>query len=90
MAHTPGPWRRYTEDLRGGTYWCVKRGEMADSIDIHVDDNGEADTALIAAAPDLLAALKECSERIEYAGIFAPSAIQKARAAITRAEGTKP
>lgn len=56
-GHTPGPWRVGTEDLRGGRFHVVYRpgGDDVDTIDIHEDDNGERDAALIALAPELKA-----------------------------------
>lgn len=57
---TPGPWELYNEDLRGGQYWVVAiPGPDFETIDLHADENGEANARLIAAAPDLYAALKE-------------------------------
>lgn len=56
--HTSGPWSYHTEDLRGGRYYCVVIPGADETIDIHQTDNGEANAKLIAASPDLLAALK--------------------------------
>lgn len=55
MPHTPGPWKW----ARSGLEPCVIRGTVEGEIS--VDDE---DAALIAAAPELLAAL----ERISRAG----------------------
>lgn len=54
---TPGPWQLRSEDLRGGRYWCVILPGCEESTDLHEDDNGEANSRLIAAAPELYEAL---------------------------------
>lgn len=95
MTHTPGPWAVGFEGLRGGTYWCVSRSDAAEEIDIHEDDNGEADARLIAAAPDLLAAAKELRATIsknepmpfEAWNALCDEVIERADAAIAKAEG---
>lgn len=58
---TPGPWTTHAEDLRGGRYYVVAMptDESWDSIDLREDENGEANAALIAAAPELYEALRE-------------------------------
>ena len=64
---TPGPWGCWASDLRGGRYWTVDRpGE--ELIDIHEEDNGEADARLIAAAPDMYEALRTTSANIRSLG----------------------
>jgi hypothetical protein len=93
---TPGPWALGFEGLRGGKYWCVSRSQKEDceSIDIHEDDNGEADCRLIAQAPALLAALRECADKLEKAAIaggsdpeYAALAVQPYRDVIRAAQG---
>ena len=94
-AHTPGPWSI-------GMYGILKRNEN-ESVQRIVDFYGQNDTDkananLIAAAPDLLAALKEFDAAITEGGLFetAPQrhrgrkALIAARAAIARAEGRSP
>lgn len=83
--YTPAPWKVEVNDLRGGKYWTIHRATHLEPIDIHEDDNGEADAPLIAAAPDLLEALK---------GILAITdrdhvVWKRARAAIAIAEATE-
>jgi len=60
MGHTPGPWKLEhwgdcEIDVYGGedTLVCTLRGGST-----HPDDDSEPDAAIIAAAPDMLAALK--------------------------------
>lgn len=47
----------------------------------------EANARLIAAAPELLSALKDCIESLERLGAFRVTCIQQAKAAIKKAEG---
>lgn len=81
-VHTPGPWKLYSEDLRGGKYWCVSFPPSThdSEIDLHETDNGEANARLIAAAPDLLDACYAAVDRCEYEHIrkILYSAIAKA------------
>jgi len=94
--HTPGPWR-----VTGGP---TPRGNAAGvcSVDgLHVTDvhgygtsieTDHANARLIAAAPDLLAALENVSAKLErLCGVSYPDAIaldlSQARAAIARAKG---
>lgn len=56
-AHTPGPWKVGSEQLRGGLYWYVAIPGAEETIDLHESENGEANARLIAAAPDLFAAI---------------------------------
>ena len=65
MAHTAGPWyvgKHGDNDsdvcAEGGPLICSLRGGSADACDLTAD----ADARLIAAAPELLAALKELME----------------------------
>ena len=59
---TPGPWPLGMEDLRGGRYWVVSRPGRDESIDLHEDDNGEADARAIAALPGLIEAAEKLLE----------------------------
>jgi hypothetical protein len=99
--HTPGPWA--AEDVRSGKYHVYFRinaqGESAHIAGVYPHyGNAEANARLIAAAPDLLAALKliadasECFAPSEEDEFTAPAhrlwvAITEARAAIARAKG---
>jgi hypothetical protein len=95
--HTPGPWKDgplFGRETRG-VFWTdtSKPGRWQR----RVDDKGEflaADARLIAAAPDLLSALRsivaECKgpERPYSSDSFLPAQfIEAAQAAIARAEG---
>lgn len=88
-AHTPGPWeiRRYprvggsTKDLMGnGGGFVVK-----------LDGASDANARLIAAAPELLEALKALvvmdKQLLESCGIGDTAVLIQARAAIAKAEG---
>ncbi len=94
-AHTPGPWRS------DSPYVSAPSGEhrtiVADCDQAFSDDECEANTRLIAAAPELLAALDETVTRFErclvHAGSdpeFAHEATRDARAAIATARGAAP
>jgi hypothetical protein len=75
MSHTPGPWHRqgpiYEDEcgIAGGVPVDVvvpsdEEGEPAVSV---LDDLSVADADLIAAAPDLLVALKDAREKLKAA-----------------------
>jgi hypothetical protein len=86
VTHTPGPWQIY-----GGAYkFIVARPmpnhkpfvcELPDSEPETEEERANAD--LIAAAPDLLAALKTAVKIIEYEGF----GTDELRAVIAKAEG---
>ena len=93
MAHTPGPWRFMTDST--GEYLAVfanVQGGTKVICPVKIAD--EADARLIAAAPDLLAALKECSFRLatlvaasgDFSDVHA-KALDAATAALAKAEG---
>lgn len=91
MAHTPGPWKVvdrfyvWTDD----DVSC----EVAKVCDENLDDDmlaqADADARLIAAAPGLLAALKDCVEWLESVplGDAPQRSVQNARSVIAKAEG---
>jgi hypothetical protein len=104
MTHTPGPWTTVLRDEEksagGRTFrqWEVRNAELNRCIcDVYyVTEEGEADAILMAAAPDLLAALLQ-------AEIVTAEACQgqdmanecwrilgQIRAAIAKAEGSRP
>jgi hypothetical protein len=97
-AHTPGPWK--VHDLYPHVIVTEKDDEEnLLHIDYTGDDNGiacaptSADAKLIAAAPDLLAALKRLSREVGLlSAAVTPNELRaaekQARAAITKAEGT--
>jgi len=75
-THTPGPWR-VEPDGQGCDRVVGPRGTVADTI------GNEANARLIAAAPDVLAALKRY---VEHYG----DPLKVARVAIAKAEGLVP
>lgn len=74
QAHTPTPWSNRIEDLRGGRYFVVVREPAIDTIDLHENDNGEADAAYIVKAVNnfyrLLEALGNAEIRLRGAGML--------------------
>ena len=90
-THTPGPWR-FEWDGRP-TWSCVRhrvKGEWQvavtdDLIDEHPEES-EANARLIAAAPELLAALKEALYAVTEID-NAHKSLRQMRAAIAKAEG---
>lgn len=83
-THTEGPWLAVNlmddKDERKAFMVEGPNGEDIATMESKNDDEAEAHSLLIAAAPDLLAALKHCViERSEW--------IDEARAAIAKAEG---
>ena len=87
--HTPGPWTFVHEGGIDGGYFIDAKEDV---VVLPRGRLNEADARLIAAAPDLLAALKrmEIADRKQAAGeIYDYSnAVLEARAAIAKAEGT--
>src|SRR5262245_18393193 len=100
MTHTPGPWRYSLGDghYAGQADWAISTDTDSPEISgvAHniIDEN---DARLIAAAPDLLAALKASLDALHYIATLdsAPKAtrqlaerdLAKASAAIAKAEG---
>jgi hypothetical protein len=91
MTHTPGPWYvgKYGDNdsdvcAVGGPVICALRSGKADPHDMEAD----ADAALIAAAPELLAVLTWCADRWDkYDEDDAPELGQAIRDAIAKAAG---
>jgi hypothetical protein len=88
MTHTPGPWAYDQESDNSTDFWVFQANGPA-RIAVEVS---ERDAALIAAAPDLLAALQEVTRCLAWHAQEHPVgmdcvAVAKARAAITRATG---
>jgi hypothetical protein len=94
MAHTPGPWTlEYNEyagyDMMSGG-WVVKSSTgWIVVMDCNKDDaKGKADALLIAAAPDLLAALRRVERVLKTSDTWYLSEQHKvALAAIVKATG---
>ena len=103
-AHTPGPWRWEERNGYDVLVSCVE-GEFysnGDKQHVEVIDDGSAggeysasidvdgpDARLIAAAPDLLEALKDLREAINSRGVIdTVKALKKTDAAIAKATAT--
>lgn len=88
FKHTPGPWVAALDHNSRPIVWGPGTWQIADGW--HTPDgNGWANARLIAAAPDLLEALKDCADRL---GIHMKhsedlAAHMKAVAAIAKATG---
>ena len=80
MTYTKGPW---TFDYSTWHYWFIEHQQGDETYTLTKLDCGEADARLIAAAPDLLEALREAIEIIEGTGLDATAQ----RAAILNATG---
>jgi hypothetical protein len=86
--HTPGPWsvddphQIWAESA--GEYVAITRVEDWDTIP---REQAEANARLIAAAPELLEALKAMLTNWEEAPAYGSDAAAKARAAIAKATG---
>ena len=94
-GHTPGPWVHYSASKHyppgsslnyGSIIWATGVGEVAQTPGLSDVEKDNANARLIAAAPELLEALKAL---MEYAGIIEERAddvaTNKARAAIAKA-----
>lgn len=94
-GHTPGPWvwRAKSGSLHQVGDAPAQFGQFGKCVltPIYEYDSGadtivsDADAALIAAAPDLLAALKDLHEAVQGGG-YPHAAMTEARAAIAKAE----
>lgn len=96
MAHTPGPWRPYfyvgNRRLRTGQ-WGLIGGDgfplFCNGVKENCGNSAE-DIRLAAAAPELLAALKEIvayDEGSNKPGDFGYEVLQRCKTAIAKAEG---
>ena len=83
--HTPGPWT--TSSLPNGTEWTVSIDDGDMLADLTGCPNEQANARLIAAAPDLLAALQKidanAAESVEWIRRVAREAIAKATGSST-------
>lgn len=92
--HTPGPWTQGTSKIGLTCVWLDGITEQRDGRGLGhentwIDCNTEANARLIAAAPELLEALKACDEAMSYMSeydipITLPDMV---KAAITKAIG---
>ena len=78
MSHTPGPWNVYALDWRS----VEAMGRVV--ADVRTSDD---DARLIAAAPDLLAALEQVVALAGGVVVREPGLLAECRAAIARARG---
>lgn len=89
MTHTPGPWSYIGNGdvVAKSDKYCGGEKDIA-SVFLTVNDEDEANARLIAAAPDLLEALKDMLDGHEDACTgYGEGAADKARAAIAKATG---
>lgn len=86
--HTPGPWHlsRHPYDRNYMRITCGNDPAKDDTLRGYC---GEANARLIAAAPDLLAALERLLLSGDVRDAAEKSALTQARAAIAKAEGEK-
>ena len=80
IKHAPGPWRAGLPGPKHGAQMILAENDFQTALVF-----GQANARLIAAAPELLEALIECLE-CEFA-VTDRAAVDKARAAITKATG---
>ena len=96
--HTPGPWRAFRGDrlTAHADDWCASAGPTMICSGIGFNDEAEANARLIAAAPDLLAALEEALSELETIDMnllegrdtyVSDTRMERIRAAITAARG---
>ena len=94
--HTPGPWT-VCKDGTGDTFISGPNAECIADLGIHDEERCDEDAHLLAAAPDLLAALKHLAEILEVdggcppcIGSMAPAEhhLGLAKAAIAKADRT--
>jgi hypothetical protein len=97
-THTPGPWSASINSkplyTSAEIYGPPNGFGMVASIHASVGSDGEklANARLIAAAPELLDALKEALANLEYLGLRdnkLPGMMQRINCAIAKAEGVK-
>lgn len=102
MTHTPGPWkasfgdliRVFATELPGVTVCGVhKIGRQVGEYTPEAEVQCKANARLIAAAPDMLAALKLAEEHLPFIADDNPEAshaLVQVRAAVAKAEGRTP
>lgn len=92
--HTPGPWTPHEQGVHPYPFVCgpaepTEHGEESFLVAYATGVNAEANVNLIAAAPDMLAALQNLvGEWPEGEGMKLGDRIQQARAAIDKATGS--
>ena len=84
--HTPGPWtRECVTALDGELMSCTVRGAGRVVAEIEPHDDCEPDARLIAAAPDLEAALRNLVAAVENSEADSVYELAAARAALAKA-----
>ena len=84
MSHTPGPWANdVTVPLKA--IYCERRGYSVVFVNGHREEEAHANARLIAASPDLLAAL-EAIVKADDAQELEQHHIEAARAALAKAK----
>jgi hypothetical protein len=85
--HTPGPWRASSAKTLTDRGWYVDHvsDPTLGKLDLICDNARPEDARLIAAAPDLLAALQHVLQVLNHP--IVRDAIEQARAAIAKATG---
>ena len=73
MSHTPGPWRLERDTVNSYRIYADRPADTVAQIIVETEEDVtmeiESNARLIAAAPDLLAALKAAYDRMELTGI---------------------
>jgi hypothetical protein len=93
MKHTPGPWGCIDTSNYAHDYRLTKPDGSTLPLHVEANDHSEqrANARLIAAAPDLLEALKDMLDGHEDACTgYGEGAADKARSAIAKATGEQP
>lgn len=93
-THTPGPWTVREWTCHAKTTVTVPNASYVTGVQVIADCESESDARLIAAAPDMLDALRACVGAIRAASLGDMAALDwlrqadaQARAAIDKAEG---
>lgn len=84
--HTPGPWQALGRDILSMHAYPRASGPLVCVVDDNDNSKWPADAALIAAAPDLLAACEVLLDAVAR-GDHKDKALRTARAAIAKAKG---
>jgi hypothetical protein len=93
MPHTPGPWRAQLNSILRDVVIGPEGDTLAEVLSpADPDQSSHSNTTLIAAAPDLLAALSECVVWLDAmdAANEAALTLRDARRAIFKAEWRQP
>lgn len=91
MEYTPGPWRLHQTSTRAVFAGLPPDEDAVAHVDGGFEDARIANARLIAAAPELLEALRECVDCVTDLVTEAhedPEVLKKSRAAIAKATGT--